>query len=195
MPTIAGEEFDRRLCHDSQRPFHVVAAPPQAVTKTPAMATTKSRALAIHRGDGRRHLPGRYRQQHHASKRSGNPSRLHRRRPAARLSKATRTTALANCAAHCVSRTPTAASSWLRQTQARKPATRGNGRLHATAKTSNCGLEVGPAKTAGQVSSRHAQRFVQCGDPKSTEATAGEFKPIRAVRISSDLTYVFQGPE
>ena len=41
MPTIAGEEFDRRLCRDSQRPFHVVAAPPQAaptqaVTKTPA---------------------------------------------------------------------------------------------------------------------------------------------------------------
>ena len=136
MPTIAGEELNRRLCRDSQRSFHVVAAPPQAaptqaVTKTPAMATTKSRALAIHRGDGRRHLPGRYRQQHHASKRSGNPSRLHRRRPAARLSKATRTTAR-------VSRTPTAASSWLRQTQARKPATRGNGRLHATPATKSC---------------------------------------------------------
>ena len=146
MPTIAGEEFDRRLCRDSQRPFHVVAAPPQAaptqaVTKTPAMATTKSRALAIHRGDGRRHLPGRYRQQHHASKRSGNPSCLHRRRPAARLSKTTRTTAVANRAAHRVSRTPTAASNWLRQTQASKPAARGNGhRLHATAKTSNCRL-------------------------------------------------------
>ena len=147
MPTIAGEEFDRRLCRDSQRPFHVVAAPPQleAVTKTPAMATTKSRALAIHRGDGRRHLPGRYRQQHHASKRSGNPSRLHRRRPAARLSKTTRTTAVANRAAHRVSRTPTAASNWLHQTQASKPvytpAPRGNGhRLHATAKTSNCRL-------------------------------------------------------
>ena len=56
MPTIAGEELNRRLCRDSQRSFHVVAAPPQAaptqaVTKTPAMATTKSRALAIHRGD------------------------------------------------------------------------------------------------------------------------------------------------
>ena len=141
MPTIAGEEFDRCLCRDSQRPFHVVAAPPQAVTKTPAMATTKSRALAIHRGDGRRHLPGRYRQQHHASKRSGNPSRLHRRRPAARLSKTTRTTAVANRAAHRVSRTPTAASNWLHQTQASKPAPRGNGHgLHATAKTSNCRL-------------------------------------------------------
>ena len=110
MPTIAGEELNRRLCRDSQRSFHVVAAPPQAaptqaVTKTPAMATTKSRALAIHRGDGRRHLPGRYRQQHHASKRSGN-----RRRPAARLSKTTRTTAVANRAAHRVSRTPIAAS-------------------------------------------------------------------------------------
>jgi len=146
MPTIAGEEFDRRLCRDSQRPFHVVAAPPQAaptqaVTKTPAMATTKSRALAIHRGDCRQHLPGRYRQQHHASKRSGNPSRLHRRRPAARLSKTTRTTAVANRAAHRVSRTPIAASNWLRQTQATKPAARGNGhRLHATAKTSNCRL-------------------------------------------------------
>ncbi len=50
MPTIAGEELNRRpsLCRgrDSQRSFHVVAAPPQAaptqaVTKTPAMATTK----------------------------------------------------------------------------------------------------------------------------------------------------------
>ena len=141
MPTIAGEEFDRRLCRDSQRPFHVVAAPPQAVTKTPpAMATTKSRALAIHRGDGRRHIPGRSRQQHHASTRPGNPSRLHRRRPAARLSKTTRTTAVANRAAHRVSRTPTAASNWLHQTQASKPAPRGNGRLHATAKTSNCRL-------------------------------------------------------
>ena len=63
--------------------------------------------------------------------------------PAMRLSKTTRTTrtAVANCAAHCVSPTPTAASSWLRQTQASKPASRGNGhRLHATAKTSNCRL-------------------------------------------------------
>jgi hypothetical protein len=48
---------------------------------------------------------------------------------------------VANRAAHRVSRTPIAASNWLRQTQATKPAARGNGhRLHATAKTSNCRL-------------------------------------------------------
>jgi hypothetical protein len=32
-----------------------------------------------HRDDGRRHLSGRFRQQHHASTRPGNPSRLHSR--------------------------------------------------------------------------------------------------------------------
>ena len=69
-------------------------APPQAVTlPTPApppMATTnlKSGALAIHRGDGRRQVPGRSRQQHHASTRPGNPSRLHREPPSRSSSRA-----------------------------------------------------------------------------------------------------------
>ena len=94
MPAIAGKDVDRRLC--PHRVAHVTAAPPQAVTMTPApqaMATTKFRTLA-HRSDGRRHLPRQHRQ-HHASKRlqAGHPSR---RCPAAPLSKTTRTTALTN---------------------------------------------------------------------------------------------------
>jgi hypothetical protein len=54
------------------------------------MATTnlKSGALAIHRGDGRRQVPGRSRQQHHASTRPGNPSRLHREPPSRSSSRA-----------------------------------------------------------------------------------------------------------
>jgi hypothetical protein len=70
---IAGIDVDRRLWRDLLRPLHMVPAPPQAVTlptpAPPTMATTnlKSGALAIHRGDGRRHVPGRSRQQHHAS--------------------------------------------------------------------------------------------------------------------------------
>jgi len=70
-----GKDGDRRLCRDPLRSPHVTA-PPQAVTMTsgpPTMATTTSRVLA-HRGDGRRHLPGRSRQQHHASKPSGGPT-------------------------------------------------------------------------------------------------------------------------
>ena len=150
MPTIAGEELNRRLCRDSQRSFHLVAAPPQAaptqaVTKTPAMATTNSRALAIHRGDGRRHLPGRYCQQHHASKRSGNPSRLHRRRPAARLSKTTRTTAVANRAAHRVSRTPTAASNYAKRRQASRLQEETGTVYTLQRKQATAVLEVGPA--------------------------------------------------
>ena len=124
MPAIAGKDVDRRLC--PHRVAHVTAAPPQAVTMTPApqaMATTKFRTLA-HRSDGRRHLPRQHRQ-HHASKRlqSGHPSR---RCPAAPLSKTTRTTALTNGAAQDISRTPPAANNALRQTQASKPAARRN---------------------------------------------------------------------
>jgi hypothetical protein len=91
---IAGIDVDRRLWRDLLRPLHVVPAPPQAVTlPTPApppMATTnlKSGALAIHRGDGRRQVPGRSRQQHHASTRPGNPSRLHREPPSRSSSRA-----------------------------------------------------------------------------------------------------------
>ena len=104
MPAIAGKAVDRRLC--PHRVAHVTAAPPQAVTMTPApqaMATTKFRTLA-HRSDGRRHLPRQHRQ-HHASKRlqAGHPSR---RCPAAPLSTTTRTTALTNGAAQDISRTP-----------------------------------------------------------------------------------------
>ena len=93
---IAGIDVDRRLWRDLLRPlhWHVVPAPPQAVTlptpPPPPMATTnlKSGALAIHRGDGRRQVPGRSRQQHHASTRPGNPSRLHREPPSRSSSRA-----------------------------------------------------------------------------------------------------------
>ena len=74
---IAGIFVDRRLLRDLLRPLHVVPAPPQAVTLTPAtptMTTTnlKSGVLA-HRCDGRRHLPGRSRQQQPPAMRLSKP--------------------------------------------------------------------------------------------------------------------------